>query len=194
MKKTIVISLVLMIATGALFAQKMDRNAMPPNAPAAYERMNSMQRFMQDLNLTEAQAEKFAQARTAFERQKNTISADLKNLRLDLLEAMKSENFRRAKEINSQISTKELELANAKIDLFANQIKELNAEQKTIMMKRLPMMMGRPAMMDNMHQRHQMMQKPGSGEKNPGHRDRQRLQECEDCNDCDGEHENHNKK
>jgi len=192
MKKTIVISLILMLAAGALLAQRADRK--PTDSAPVRERMDPAQRYMQSLNLSDTQIQKFAQARTAYERQRNTIEADLKNLRLDLAEAIKSENIRLAKDINRQISAKELELADARVDHIANQLKELNAEQKTTMLRHLPMMMGQRTMMNKMSHSHQMMQRPGSGRRTPGHGDRQRLQDCDDCDDCDGERKYKNRK
>ena len=194
MKKIIVISLVLIMAAGALLAQRADRTNTKKDAPSIRERVNPAQRFMQDLDLSEAQMQKFAEARATFERQNNTINAEIKNLRLDLIEALKAENVRRAKEINQEISSKELQLANAKVDHFANQIKELNREQKQKMLMHIPMMMGSRYQMHNMHENRSMMQKPSSGRRAPGHGDRQRLQDCDDCDDCDGERQYKNRK
>jgi ABC-type uncharacterized transport system fused permease/ATPase subunit len=114
-----------------------------------------MHNVWEELNLTEAQKEKFAQARMNFERQQNTLSAQIKNLNLDMIQAMKAENIKRVKELNQQISNLELQIKNARVDLMANHLKELNKEQKTIMLNNLPLMWNQQGRM------HAMLNKGG---------------------------------
>jgi predicted RNase H-like nuclease (RuvC/YqgF family) len=142
MKKIIVISLVLAMTTGILLAQNMGRMPGRNDAPMMRARPNPMQRGWEELNLSEAQMEKFAEARAAFERQNNILSAEIENLKLDVVEAMRKENIRQAKELNQQISAKELQIKNARVDLMANHLKELNKDQKAIMLKNLHLMWG----------------------------------------------------
>jgi predicted RNase H-like nuclease (RuvC/YqgF family) len=142
MKKIIVISLVLAMTTGILLAQNMGRMPGRNDAPMMRARPNPMQRGWEELNLSEAQMEKFGEARAAFERQNNILSAEIENLKLDVVEAMRKENIRQAKELNQQISAKELQIKNARVDLMANHLKELNKDQKAIMLKNLHLMWG----------------------------------------------------
>jgi predicted RNase H-like nuclease (RuvC/YqgF family) len=142
MKKIIVISLVLAMTTGILLAQNMGRMPGRNDAPMMRARPNPMQRGWEELNLSEAQMEKFAEARAAFERQNNILSAEIENLKLDVVEAMRKKNIRQAKELNQQISAKELQIKNARVDLMANHLKELNKDQKAIMLKNLHLMWG----------------------------------------------------
>jgi predicted RNase H-like nuclease (RuvC/YqgF family) len=142
MKKIIVISLVLAMTTGILLAQNMGRMPGRNDAPMMRARPNPMQRGWEELNLSEAQMEKFGEARAAFERQNNILSAEIENLKLDVVEAMRKKNIRQAKELNQQISAKELQIKNARVDLMANHLKELNKDQKAIMLKNLHLMWG----------------------------------------------------
>lgn len=143
------------------------------------------------MKLTDAQKAKFAESRAAFEKQQNTLEAEIKNLRLDVVAAIKTENIKRVKELNKQISDKELALMNARVDLMANHLKELTKEQKEIMLKNMPMMMGH----GNGHQMgmHSRMQGKSMNRKAPGMGERK--QDCGDCgDDCDGERKLKNRK
>lgn len=140
MKKIIVISLVLAMAAGILLAQAPNRAAMGKRAPM--QDGKGIGQCMEELELTDAQSKKIQAARATFERQRNTIQAEIENLRMDIREAMQAENFKRVKELNQQISTKQLQLKNARTDMMAANMKELNKEQKAIMQKNMLMQMG----------------------------------------------------
>ena len=188
MRKIILISLALILLVAMLPAQMMPRNhrnAMPEGKQMGG--MNPQAACMEELKLTDVQMKKFEESRAAFQRQENTISAEIENLRLDIAEAMKAENIKRVKELNQQLSTKQLQLKNARVDLMANHMKELSKEQKEIMKKHMPMMMG----MRQNNAQHQMRnarghrRAPGMGE---------RRGDCDDCEDCDGERQFKNRK
>jgi hypothetical protein len=183
MKRLILISLTLILAVTMLMAQRADRAMRYDNGNMQMQRggMNPMAAGMEELKLTDAQKLKFTEARAAFQKQENTLSAEIKNLRLDIAEAMKAENIKRVKELNQQISAKELQLKNARVDMMAAHMRELTKEQKEIMKKHLPMMMGaaRGARHPQMNSARGARRAPGMGE---------RMQDCDDCDDdCDGE-------
>jgi predicted RNase H-like nuclease (RuvC/YqgF family) len=179
------------MSAGVLMAQRAVRTPAKPYPPMMRSHFDPMQKCMEELKLSEAQMNKFAESKATFERQQNTLEAELSNLRLDVQAAYKAENFKRVKELNRQITDKELALKNARVDMLANQMKELNKEQKEIMLKNMNMMMG------NAH-RFQM--------RNPNMLDGNRLnrrppgmgvrqQDCEEeCDDCDGERKLKNRK
>lgn len=186
-----IIGLILVMATGILLAQRDIRNATDNNPMGMCQMPDPGQTCMQELNLNEAQLNKFAESRAAFQKQENTLRAEINNLRLDLVAAMKAENMKRVKELNKQISDKELQLQNARVDLMSNYMKELNKEQKAIMQKHMPMMMGHgfhPQMSSRNRFSGRMMHRraPGMGE---------RQHDCEnDCDDCDGQRKFKNRK
>jgi Spy/CpxP family protein refolding chaperone len=190
MKKIVLISLTLIMTVTMLMAQKADRAMKHDHGKMQMQQggMNPMAACMEELKLTDAQRMKFHEARAAFQKQENTLTAEIKNLRLDIAEAMKAENIKRVKELNQQISAKELQLKNARVDMMAAHMRELTKEQKEIMKKHLPMMMG------GMHHGGQPQMRSARGQRRaPGMG--QRMQDCDDCgDDCDGERKFKNRK
>jgi hypothetical protein len=140
--------MMLALLFGILPAQRAEGATRTANPEA---RMHPMQKCMDEMKLTDAQMQKFAAAKAQYEKQSNSISAEIKNLNIDLTEAVKAENFKRAKELNKQISDKNLALKNARIDMMTNILKELTKEQKDIWKKNAPMMMGSMGMGMGMH-------------------------------------------
>lgn len=138
MKKIILISLVLTMAAGILLAQTPRQAAFGNKAAMRGERGQCLD----ELELTDAQSKKIEAARATFERQRNTIQAETENLRMDIRDAMQAENFKRVKELNQQLTAKQLLLKNAHTDMIAAFMKELSKEQKAILQKNMPMMMG----------------------------------------------------
>jgi len=190
MKKVVVISLILMVAVGVLFAQKAIKPASNPKMHPMRQPGEPMHSFMEEMKLSEAQMTKFAEHRATFERQKNTLEAEVKNLKLDLITAMKAENIKSVKEFNKQISDKELQLKNARVDMLANHLKELSKDQKAIMMKHLPMMMGGGR--EHQKRMDSRMQDKGMHRRTPGMGERKH--DCDDCGDCSGERQHKNRK
>jgi len=96
-----------------------------------------MQKCLEDLKLTDAQKKKWEELKTSFEKTKNTLQAEIKNLKIDLRTALKNENFQNAKELNKQIAAKRNALDDAKVDFLAARMKELTSEQKATLKKHL---------------------------------------------------------
>lgn len=138
MKKIMIISLVLAMAAGILLAQPSNRGAFDRKAPRRHEGGQCLE----ELGLSDAQSKKFDASRATFERQRNTLQADMDNLRMDVHDAMGAENFRHVKELNQQITAKQLELRNAHVDMIMDQMKELTKDQKVIMQKNMVMRLG----------------------------------------------------
>lgn len=178
MKRIVIIVIALVLLTAGLLAKK----PVPPkatNTPNLKERpvpMDPMLNCAEDLKLTEAQIQKFDELRMGFEKTQNTIQAEIENMRLDQQAAMKAENYSKAKELNKQIYTKKITLADARIDFMSSRMKELNAEQKELMKQN---MMGFDGHRNQMHGRKQGMNKQGKG---------MMKGNCGDCGDCSEGH------
>lgn len=185
MKKILLISLVLTLFSAMLLAQMPARANKNCNDGMQIGRSNPMANCMEELKLTDAQMQKVAEARTGFERQQNTISAEIENLRLDIVTAFKAENIKRVKELNQQLSAKQLQLKNARVDMMAAVLKELNKEQKEMMKNHMPMMM-----MGGGHQAgRQNMQNCNRGRKGSGQGEARR-----DCDEQDGDYKHKRRK
>lgn len=190
MKKLIIISIALMLLGSILIAQPKDPKHNPVPARASeWNQTNLKDRLvpqdammdcMDELKLTDAQKKKFEDLRMAFHKSKNTLEADIQNLHIDLKSALKDENYKQAKELNKQISAKELTLADARIDFMAARMKELNPDQKEVLKKSMQNMRqhGKEMMMQN-HCKGQGMMMQKQHKNNSG------------CNDC-GEHKGDN--
>ncbi len=186
MKKLLILSIALILASGILIAQKADGEhcgqhmmQKPMLNQVKAMKMDAKMECWDEMKLTDAQKKKFDELRTAFQKTENSLDAEIENLRIDMHTAIKAENFKQAKELNKQISAKQTALQDARLDFMAARMKELSAEQKEIMKKNLPqMMMHRKGMMNNC-QGHGMMQMK--------HKDN--CNECDDCRDNkDGMH------
>ncbi|MDD4100658.1 MAG: Spy/CpxP family protein refolding chaperone [Candidatus Cloacimonetes bacterium] len=185
MKRIIMTSLALALLIVALPAQMgaHQHRAMPEKGEM--KGMHEMAACMEELKLTDAQKQKFETARSTFEKQQNTLEAEIKNLRLDVADAMKAENVKRVKELNQQITTKQLQMKNARVDLWASHMKELSPEQKEIMKKHMAKMGG-------------MMGGKGQFHSARGHKGGHGMGGCmssqDDCEDCGGERQYKNRK
>jgi hypothetical protein len=182
-------ALILALGIGALMAQRAPKGALNAGFRAMHRAESPMQRCIEELDLNEVQLKKISENRMAFEKQENSLVSEIKNLRLDVITAMKAENFKRVKDLNQQISTKELALMNARVDLMANNMKELNKEQKESMLKNMPMWMGDGRMMranrgENFRSMHRNRRAPGMG---------MRQNDWENCPDYDGERKYRNR-
>jgi Spy/CpxP family protein refolding chaperone len=154
MKKTILILMVIMALSIALFAQKADKAGKPDNPPMkenCQSCMNKdmdhgkmgMQDMMKDLNLTKEQQTKLDALRDEHMKFMNSKQAELENLQIDKQNAMKAENYTLAKQINKNINDIQLVIDNAMVDHRAAVLKELTPEQKAKMMEMKPMGMGK---------------------------------------------------
>jgi len=182
MKKILLISLTLVLLTSTLLAQRAMRSDF--DRPRA-----AMGDFLEELNLSDAQKIKFAEARATLTRQENTILAEISNLKLDIAEAMKAENIKRVKELNQQLTNKELQLKNARTDMFAANMKELSKEQKEILKKNFPhMYMLGHGPGDGLHQ----MRSARGARRAPGMG--QRMGDWEHCDEYDGSRKHKNRK
>jgi hypothetical protein len=108
-------------------------------ARATFGRNSENGQCMEELKLSDAQSKKIDAARSTFERQRNTSQAEIQNLRMDVKDAMMAENFKRVKELNQQITAKQLQMKNAHVDMMAAMMKELSKEQKVIMQSHMQM-------------------------------------------------------
>lgn len=133
MKKIMITALMLVIAVVGLLAQtvEMKEKKEAPGQP--------MMRWEESLNLSPKQIDSITSARTAYDKQRNTISAQIKNLNVDIAEAIKKQDFKKAKTLNKQLTDKELELKNARIDMLSAMLKDLDAEQRESILARFAM-------------------------------------------------------
>ncbi len=148
MKKLTFLSIALILVSGILSAQKFDgmrcdQHKMMPNMNQAKPMMapDAMLNCIDELKLTDAQKKKFEELRTAFRKTENTLAAEIENLRIDMKGAIKNENFKAAKDLNKQISTKESTLEDARLDFLAARMNELTPDQKKILKDNMSQMM-----------------------------------------------------
>ena len=92
------------------------------------------------LKLTPEQLQKIRALREANAKLVNTVQAEIRNLMIDLRNAIETEKFPHARAIQKQISDKRLQLAEARLNLMESVLKELTAEQKEAFRKMRPMM------------------------------------------------------
>lgn len=133
MKKIVIMSLLLALVAIALPAQTAELREARTGAT------HPMMRWNQELNLSQQQIDKIGEARNAYEKQKNTITSQIKNLNMDINDAIQKQDFRKAKTLNGQLTTKELELKNARIDMISAIMRDLSSEQREAYLKRYPM-------------------------------------------------------
>ncbi|MEN6444653.1 MAG: Spy/CpxP family protein refolding chaperone [Candidatus Cloacimonas sp.] len=176
MKRIVFLTLTLMLVCGIVFAQTdapKDRTA--PKAMNKEVQVGNqerpMQKCMDDLKLNDAQKAKWEELKINFEKTKNTLQAEIKNLRIDVQSALKDENYLRAKDLNKQIALKNNALADARVDFLAARMKELTSEQKAILKKNMKQFQAdKPGPMHN----RQEMKLKHSG-----------MENCGECGECD---------
>ncbi|MDP2172974.1 MAG: Spy/CpxP family protein refolding chaperone [Candidatus Cloacimonadaceae bacterium] len=149
MQKVLIITLALMMLIGILSAQKpvVNPNATPgprtdsnPNLKDRPAPEMPMMGMMEKLNLSEAQKTRMETLRAEHMKMMNTSKAEIENIKIDLEAAIKTENYKKAKDLNKQLFAKKLMMADARIDHIAAMIKDLNPEQKAMIKEFLPMM------------------------------------------------------
>lgn len=133
-------ALMLVLVVVGLLAQtvEMKEKKEAPGQP--------MMRWEESLNLTQKQIDSITSARTAYDKQRNTISAQIKNLNVDIAEAIKKQDFKKAKTLNKQLTDKDLELKNARVDMLSAMLKDLDAEQRESILTRLSLHSSREGM------------------------------------------------
>lgn len=134
MKKTSLILLALMLV-GILAAQpwhcqspihneqhhkRMDRNDKP----------NMMMRIMQELELSDSQLDKLKEQRVAMEKEKISIRAEIKKLRIDEKVARQEFDFDKLNKLNDSICDLEKELKSKHIDNMEKCWNILTEDQK----------------------------------------------------------------
>jgi len=184
MKKLMILGVALLLVSSVLIAQPAGMKAAMQKHPMMMKQHDCMDKgmggnkemgmgmnmeCMEAMELTPAQQKKFAELRTSFMKIKNTLSAEIENLKIDMRTYMKSENFSKAKELNKTIFTKQNSLADARIDMMAAIVKELTPAQKETMKKNMTQNMGR---------KHQMQ--GGMGMKG-GMGMGRNMDNCQDC-------------
>lgn len=209
MKKFSIITLSLMLLTGMMFAQgtpeKVKVAPSPvdnPNLKARLTPDDAPMPMMDMLKLSKEQIAKFQDLRLAHQKKMNTLKAEVENLKLDLLKAIRSENFNDAKKLNDSLYAKKKAMADARLDHIQAMLKELSADQKEIAKEHFMQFWmkggkGHPGMsnmmrgkgMGHMGQMHMKGRKSGcQGEDMPRMQGRKnKMHDCNDCNDC-GEH------
>lgn len=138
MKKTILITMLLLALSLMLFAQKdadkpcdnCDKEQMMPKGDNGPDEMGMHKERMKDLGLSKEQMQKLEDLRQEHQKFMNTKKAEIKNLQIDKENAMESGGYDKVKAINKQISDLELAIANAKVDHHQAMMKELTKEQQ----------------------------------------------------------------
>ncbi|MDZ4120870.1 MAG: Spy/CpxP family protein refolding chaperone [Candidatus Cloacimonadaceae bacterium] len=166
MRKIALITIAIMLFSTLLLAKsKGDQKQNPKRMKHDKEAISDQKHpgeMMEKLNLTTEQKKKFETMRTEHQKQMNTLKSEMENLKIDLQASVRNENYRRAKELNKQIATKQNQLKDAMIDHLEAMMKELTADQKVIAKEIFPRMaMG----MDRMHQGQGRMGKRQGGMK-----------------------------
>lgn len=180
MKKTGLI-LTLVLVAGMVFAFNGEGKEGRLSRKGHDEMRGDMQmgRMAEALELTDAQKEKIETL--TFEHKKEMIAsrAELKTLELEKQEAMKDDDFAAAKKLNIKIFDKKAEIANARLELKENIMKELTPEQQE-QAKELHKKAGRKMMKENRGDRDGKK----DGNKTEGRRG-MRNHDCDDCQDTE---------
>jgi len=163
MNKLIIITMVLLAFSFALFAQNMKQHQMKEDCKDCgnckeqpmmqgkdmgnHQMMDWDKNLMQELKLSKDQIKKLEDLRADHKKQMNTSKAKLENFQIDKRHAMKAEDFNKVKQLNKNISDLELENANKMVDHHQSMMKELTPEQKAKLEELRPM--GKQGMMKN---------------------------------------------
>ncbi len=127
----------------------------------------------QQLKLNPEQRQKIKTLHESHQKLANTVRAEIKNLKIDLRNAIENDQFSQARAIQKQIADKRLQIADARLNLMESVIKELTAEQREAFRKMRPMM-GRGGEMFGGRHRREGGDRQGRG-----------MDDCDcDCEDC----------
>jgi len=149
MKKTLISTLILVFAFTALLAQAKrdqkehkfdgkDRDCAKGQMMQCDKGEKQMMDIWQKLKLNPEQQQTIRALHETHKKLMNTVRAEIKNHKIDLMNAIKAENFANARAIQKQISDKRLTLADARLTKMESVLKELTAEQKEVFRKLLP--------------------------------------------------------
>ncbi len=165
MKRTLVSILIMLFAVSMLIAQakadhKGHKTQMEEHGCGKSHAMNRdgcQERpgmgMWQQLKLNPEQRQKIKTLHESHQKLANTVRAEIKNLKIDLRNAIENDKFTQARAIQKQIADKRLQIADARLNLMESVIKELTAEQREALRKMRPMMGRGGEMFGGCHQR-----------------------------------------
>lgn len=155
MNKLLILTLVMLVLSFMLFAQKaekpMGKDCQDCNNQDMMMQKDGPQNDMmgmemiKELNLTKEQQQKFEDMRLEHKKYMNTKQAEMENLRMDKQNAMRDGDYAKAKMLNKNIADLDLSIENTKVDHHQAMMKELTKEQQE-KLKELRMMRGGPMM------------------------------------------------
>lgn len=138
MKKYFILIVAVMTLSTALLAQ--GHHLVNPNVPVGPKIDSNpnlkarpgvdMSDMMDKVKLTDTQKAKMVEIMLSHRKQMNTLQAEIENLRIDLMQSLKKEDFANARKIVAQISEKKLNRKLARLDLMETMSRELTSEQK----------------------------------------------------------------
>lgn len=140
MNKIAIVAVLALALTGLLFGQS-DTKAMPrvrlgatsQDDPRLKDRLSDDCGCMDGhcgVNLSEAQQKKLEPLRVEHLKTMNNLQAEIENLRIDMQQALKNEDFANLKKLAKTLNDKQLTLEYARIDHLQQVYKELTPEQK----------------------------------------------------------------
>jgi len=219
MNKITIIAVLALALTGLLFGQS-DAKAMPrarlgatsQDDPRLKDRLCDACGDMEvhcGMNLSDAQQKKLEPLRTEHLKTMNNLQAEIENLRIDMQQALKKEDFANLKKLAKTLNDKELSMEYARIDHLQQVYKELTPEQKEKMLGNFMNMhphgrfqgknwnMAPQTLKNRQHQHGENCQDCGQHQRNadgqgkmlhrgPGNGEglRMRAGDCEGCEDC----------
>jgi len=144
---------------------------------------------LEELNLSEAQKSKLQELRTSHHKQMNTLDAEIKNLELDLKQAVERDDYATAKRLNQQLHEKKASKSNAHLSHMEAVMKELDPQQREQYREAFQHTMGprRGCMGSRMDKEPGLMRGDRS---NPMQvyrhlRQMKQMRDCDDCDNCD---------
>lgn len=138
MHKHIILTLAALTLAVLMFAQPGNNPMVNHNAHAGYNSADNPNLAprphdmnpMEELKLNDTQKKKLDEFRSAHQKSMNLLDAEIENMHIDIMQAMKKEEFANAKKLTQQLFEKKLAKANARIDHLQMVMKELTPEQK----------------------------------------------------------------
>jgi len=140
MKKLLLLTLVMLVLSFMLFAQKAEKpmgkdcdncdkqGKMMKQGDGNHEMMGM--EMMKELNLSKEQQQKFEDMRLEHKKYMNTKEVEMENLRMDRQNAMRDGDFSKVKTLNKNIADLDLTIENTRVDHHMAMMKELTKEQQ----------------------------------------------------------------